>query len=145
MTKPEQVLETELPNPTAKLAQVFNLLSERDPTLNSTLYEDVEFAGLLRDLYAALRGNDDIVPTVIERTLHKCAQQAGRIPTDEWCLDYHAIVRAATAEVATKARGETPCRVCGESTWKQKVQIRTEDDYLPYIHIQCVDTEEEYD
>lgn len=132
-------------NPTAKLAQVFNLLSLRDPTLNATLYEDPEFAALLRDLYVALRGDGDILATIIERAIHKCVQQSGKIPIDEWCVDYVAVVAAARAEVATKARGENPCRVCGETTLRQKVQFRADDDYLPYIHIGCVSVEEEYD
>lgn len=80
-------------------------------------------------------------PTIFS---HQCALQRPML-TEEWCVDYPAVIRAATAEVATKARGEIPCRVCGESTKGYTVQIRTDDDYLPAVHAGCVGEEEQYD
>lgn len=48
---------------TAKFGRLFDLLSQRDPTLNATLYEDREFAALVTDVYAALFDHDRSMTT----------------------------------------------------------------------------------
>ena len=67
-----RIMKGDKVTPTSRFSRIFDLLSQRDPTLNATLYEDAEFAGLVRDTYRAL------APKLSEPDLEEILRQSFR-------------------------------------------------------------------